>query len=238
MELLLEPTEFEHDPRPEYIPEDTWQILQTHAAAVRHFELPLLDALEDAYPERFPRVCGPASIALAHLLSHNFDVPIVKPDGIIGTAPHLSLLPSWFNPTAIPEWGRPDEHTLLVDSMSTGYSLTIDATIRLQQGAPVAPGIFRIEWHESHHTNHNLSYMANMHRPGKQRSEHIPPFGNGDLSPRDDYRDTVELMHSPAIFNKEAVTTLGNTYEVGKYWGPRLRGVIERTLEVAGPTQQ
>jgi hypothetical protein len=236
MELLLEPTEFEHDPRPEYIPEDTWQILQMHAAAVRHFELPLLRTLREAYPQRFPRVCGPASIALAHLLSHSLTIPILKADNMVSSVPHLSLLPSWFNPSANPEWGRPDEHTLLADVTGTGYSLVIDPTIRLQHGAPLAPGITRIEWHESCSANDDLKYMANIHRPGSQYNEHIPPFFDDELNARDGHRDMVELMHSPAVFDEVAVTTLGNIHEVGNYWGSRLRGVIEHTVEVCGIT--
>jgi hypothetical protein len=232
MELLLQPTEFEHDPRPEYISEDTWQVLQTHAAAVRHYELPLLHVLEEAYPQRFPRVCGPASIALAHLLSHNFNVPIIRPDNMFSTTPHLSLLPSWFNPSADPHWGKPDEHTLLTDTTGTGYSLSIDPTIRLQHGALLTRGIVRIEWHESHDVNHDLRFMANIHRPRNKRNKHIPSFFDDESSMKDDYRDVVELMHSPAVFDEVVVTTQGNIHEIGNGWGSRLRGVIERTLEI------
>ena len=233
MKILLQPTEFEHDPRPEWIAEDTWQVLQTHAAAVRHYELPLLRTVQEAYPRRFPRVCGPASIALAHLLSYSLDMPIAEHEGTVSTIPHLSLLPSWFNPWADIEWGMPDEHTLLVDNTGTGYSLSIDPTIRLQHGAPLTPGISRIEWHVTHDTTHDLRFLANLHQPGSRPNKNVPPFFDDESDPKEGHRDMTELMNSPAVFDDVAVTTQGNIYEVGNYWGP-LRGIIDRTLETCG----
>jgi hypothetical protein len=234
MEILLGPTEFEHDPKPEDIPEHAWKILQAHAAEIRRYEMPLLRVLEQAYSERFPMVCGPASIALAHLLSHSFAVPITNKWNTAAAPPHLRLLPSWFNPHKDPYWGKPNEHTFLEDNTGTGYSLTVDPTIRLQHGAPLAPGVTRIEWHESYTVESDMIILANMHLPRSGSSWTMPKFFEDESSPGYGYRDMDELMHSSAVFEDVAVTSQRNVHEVGEYWGPRLRGVIDQVIELCG----
>ncbi|HSX30126.1 MAG TPA: hypothetical protein VLE73_06215 [Candidatus Saccharimonadales bacterium] len=230
MELLLVPTEFEHDPKPADMPGQVWEALHMQAAEVRRYEMPLLQDLKQTYAQRFPRVCGPASIALAHLLSHSFNMPITNEWNIDAAPPHLRLLPSWFNPSEDPSWGEPTEHTLLEDDTGTGYSLTIDPTIRLQHGAALAPGVIRIEWHRSPEVESDMTYMANMHKPRSSRTWKPLKFFPDESSPEDGYRDINKLMHSPAVFDDIAMTQ-GNIYEVGEYWGPPLRGVIDRVLQ-------
>jgi hypothetical protein len=145
-------------------------------------------------------------------------------------SPHIRLLPSWFNPSADPNWGMSDEHTFLEANTGTGYSLTVDPTIRLQHGAPIAPGITRIEWHKSHEVDFDMTYMAHMHKPQSATRWKVPKFFADELGPAEGHRDMVELMHSSAVFEEAVTTTQGNVHEVSKYWGS-LRGVIDSVLE-------
>jgi len=205
-------------------------------ALIQAVEAPLLTSLQEEYgADRGWAVCGPASIVLGNLISHNTGIPF-KPGG---DDEHIELEIGIFVPKP-PSRHQPMDHSyLLYDAGTGGDMITVDAVgALLWEDYPKLDGAIRTDWHCRWHLMSDLwdEYRLTSYNP-ITAYQHNLPLWDGERDQRSlqqGYREFIRIMHSPQAFENDVITWYDDHRDVSAFWGDRLLRVMHATAQRAG----
>jgi len=182
-------------------------------------EQPLFAALQQEYPEKGWRVCGPASIIVAHILHSSTGIPLgpAHPD-----KEHLEIVTGFY---------LPNDESLARDHTDVRYFtgarsevLRIDPVSAMQWEAVDTKPHISIECHHWTEIATDIEYDSNLYRYGYRRAAHhgIDSWGDGAPTHQEIQKEMVAAMHDSRAFQDRFVAQNGATRDVSAYWGKRL----------------
>lgn len=183
----------------------------------------LISALQEEYPNKFPLVCGPSSIVLSRLLSHETDIPL----GVDEPGEHFELYIGIYNPEELGSYPAGD-HTHLRYHDGTGRTTYIDNvyTHLWNPRGDTSRPIIETYPADAIDTALRSNYMLAPFSPGLAADLKIDLWGWGDNSTTEDHRDMVAAMHDARAFQSAITTDSGICVETDGYWGARTSRVL------------
>lgn len=191
-------------------------------SAVYEGYLPILNALQQEYPEKFPRVCGSYGITFTR---SRWAKATGVPLQLGGTGERFELEIGIYYPAA-PAPFKPDEHTYVRYYTGMGDVLYIDAIYPLLWGQGPAPARPIIEKFREDEINQALTKKYSLYPFSEELATrfNIDLWDDGSGIPSDpmkDYYDTRAVFHDHRALEGIITVDSGGVRDTRAYGGQR-----------------
>lgn len=201
-------------------------------SVVREIHAPLITALQQEYQERFPMVCGPASIALSRTTAFR-DLGVPTQRG--GSGERLELAIGLFNPGKSSQH-EPSDHAYIRYYPTDREVIYIDPTYEHIWGDPSAVPQPKFEKYALDEIDDALAANHSLYPFTVKLADEldIQLWGDEvlDADPMTAHTDIVSAMHDKRALAGRFTTDSGVRVNVEGHWGARIGRVLKLVDEL------